>query len=308
MCRRQLPPLSAALRQPVAPGMIMDARFKNPAPSKWVNRQPMDFTQAATIGMISAVGAYLALKHMNAIPMLNAPQLRPDKRRGPREEYVPRAKIQRGDHSKSQMADMLATGDHLRPESRFGKSFRPIYRIPASMFEDIYSWMDTNRIPFEFQKRDHDCTGLGAIPLKLKALAGFFMLSSGLQAKPMAHQIGCDEETMRVFFLKFNKALASLEKDWIKLPETAEEVRTHTLYTHTHKHTCHTHLHTSPILQLQAHVATYAGEDADGLPGCMGSIDCTHIGWTRCLTSVRSWYVGKEGVPTVSFQVCHFMR
>ena len=259
----------------------------------------MDFTNPVTIGVIAAVLAVLVHNQFVNVPALNVPQIRPDKRKGPREEVHTRAKIQRGDHTKSQMADMLETGAHLQPASRFGKIFRAIYRIPAPMFEDIYSWMNENRLQFGFQKRDHDCTGLAAIPLKLKALAGFFMLSTGLQAKGMGHQIGCDEETVRAFFLKFCKALASLEPQWIKLPQTTAEVcKLH-----------HPHLpnppppptHTSIIWQLRAHVDTYADE---GLPGCMGSIDCTHIGWTRCLTSVRSWYIGKEGVPTVSFQVC----
>lgn len=252
----------------------------------------MDFTNAVTIGTIGAVAAFLLFQQLQ--PALNvAPQLRADKRKGPRQEYRSRAKIQRGDHTKSQMADMLDTGDHLRPASRFGKTFRAIYRIPATMFEDIYSWMDVNRIPLDFQKRDHDCVGLIAIPLKLKVLAGFFMLSSGLHAKPMAHQIGCDEETIRVFFKKFTRSIASLAPKYIKLPQTRQEV------------VCHLHkfvlaLFLTPVLQLEAHVATY---EAEGLPGCMGSIDCTHIGWTRARTSVRSWYIGKEGVPTVSFQV-----
>ena len=51
---------------------------------------------------------------------------------------------------------------------------------------------------------------------------------------------------------------------------------------------------------LAAAVATYAEES---LPGCFGSIDCTHIGWVRARAAVHSWFVGKEGVPTVAFQV-----
>ena len=184
----------------------------------------MDFTHPITIGLISAVSVALVLNHLSNTRRGSQPQIRPDKRKGSRMEFRSRAKIQRGDHTKSQMADMLATGDHLRPESRFGKMFRSVYRIPASMFEDLYSWMDNNRLVFGFQKRDYDCTGLAAIPLKLKALAGFFMLSTGLPCKPTGHQIGCDDETMRVFFLKFCKALASLEDQWIKLPETTAEV------------------------------------------------------------------------------------
>jgi hypothetical protein len=185
-----------------------------------------------------------------------------DKRKGPRHQYVARAPQLRGDTSKSQMADMLDTNDHLNPASRHGKSFRPVYRIPGTMFEDVYRWIDPNREAFGFQKRDHDCCGRPAVPLKLKLLASFFRLSTGLLDKGMASQIGCDEETMRVFFLQFIRTVSKEQgPKWIKLPSTAE--------------------------QLAAHVATY--DIPGGLPGCMGSIDCTHIGWCRARTSVKSW-------------------
>ncbi len=188
-----------------------------------------------------------------------------DKRKGPR-QYVARAPQQRGDTSKSQMADMLDSNDHLDTASRHGKSFRPVYRIPATMFEDVYRWIDQNRETYGFQKHDFDCCGKPAVRLKLKLLASFFRLSTGLLDKGMANQIGCDEETMRVFFLRFIRTVSKEQgPKWIKLPSTAE--------------------------QLAAHVASY--DFPGGLPGCMGSIDCTHIGWCRARTSVKSWQVAR---------------
>ena len=38
--------------------------------------------------------------------------------------------------------------------------------------------------------------------------------------------------------------------------------------------------------------------NAAGLPGCIGSIDCTHVHWDKCPASHRSLYVGKEKFPT----------
>lgn len=40
-----------------------------------------------------------------------------------------------------------------------------------------------------------------------------------------------------------------------------------------------------------------------GLPGCLGSIDCVHVGWDGCPAGNRSDSCGKEGFPTLSFQV-----
>jgi hypothetical protein len=229
------------------------------------------FLNPITLGLIVAVVAAAALvANQDGLPQIG------DKRKGPH-SFQPRRQQQRGDYSKSQMADMLSTNDHLDPQSRHGKSFRPMYRIPASMFEDIYRWIDQNRERFGFQKQDHDCVGRRAVPLKLKLLACFFMLSTGLLPKGMAHQIGCDEETMRVCFLLFIRTISTeLGAKWIQLPTTAEE--------------------------LAKHVSTY---EEEGLPGCMGSIDCTHIGWCRARTSVKSWYCVK---PSQHQFTCNYVQ
>jgi hypothetical protein len=40
-----------------------------------------------------------------------------------------------------------------------------------------------------------------------------------------------------------------------------------------------------------------------GLPGCVGSIDCTHIGWHKCPAVWTNIMTGGSGKPTLSFQV-----
>jgi len=40
-----------------------------------------------------------------------------------------------------------------------------------------------------------------------------------------------------------------------------------------------------------------------GFPGCVGSIDCTHIRWWNCPSKHRNSCHGKEGYPTLGFQV-----
>eukprot|EP00187_Rhodella_violacea_P013328 CAMPEP_0184712916 /NCGR_PEP_ID=MMETSP0314-20130426/3377_1 /TAXON_ID=38298 /ORGANISM="Rhodella maculata, Strain CCMP 736" /LENGTH=190 /DNA_ID=CAMNT_0027175447 /DNA_START=12 /DNA_END=581 /DNA_ORIENTATION=- len=40
-----------------------------------------------------------------------------------------------------------------------------------------------------------------------------------------------------------------------------------------------------------------------GLPGCVGSIDCVHVGWDRCPASQRNLNKSKEKCPTLSFEV-----
>jgi hypothetical protein len=40
-----------------------------------------------------------------------------------------------------------------------------------------------------------------------------------------------------------------------------------------------------------------------GLPGAMGSTDCTHVPWGRCPAKLSSLFTGKEGYPTVAYEV-----
>ena len=40
-----------------------------------------------------------------------------------------------------------------------------------------------------------------------------------------------------------------------------------------------------------------------GFPGCVGSIDCTHIAWDMCPTTLNPLCKGKEGYPTLVFEV-----
>ena len=40
-----------------------------------------------------------------------------------------------------------------------------------------------------------------------------------------------------------------------------------------------------------------------GFPGCIGSIDCTHINWENCPQVWQNMFTGKSGGPTVKFEV-----
>jgi hypothetical protein len=40
---------------------------------------------------------------------------------------------------------------------------------------------------------------------------------------------------------------------------------------------------------------------AIGFPGAIGSVDGVHIPWERCPAGHKSYYVGKEGFPTVMY-------
>jgi hypothetical protein len=185
-------------------------------------------------------------------------------------EPLTRRQWPRKNYAMSQQAQMLLNSTHHDSNSTDNRDFRATYRLPVVVFEEICDFVFPH-----YAKDTADCTGRPGVPFKLKVLMCFFILSTGMTFLAAAKIVGCDKETIRTFFLLFLRVGAKyLAPIWIKLPQTDEEVR--------------------------SAVDTYF---EDNLPGCMGSIDCTHIGWTRARSSVRSWYVGKEGVPTVAFQV-----
>jgi hypothetical protein len=170
-----------------------------------------------------------------------------------------RRRYERKDYSHSQHAQMLLRGAHLDPESRDFRDFRGVFRVPPSFFEEIDEFISRH-----YLKKTEDCVGQPAVPRKLKVLCCFFIIGCGISFKAMASVVGCDEETLRVFYLFFIDCVTThLAPRVIKLPANQSELR--------------------------AAVDTYAEEH---LPGCMGSIDCTHIGWVRARASQRSWFIG----------------
>ena len=51
---------------------------------------------------------------------------------------------------------------------------------------------------------------------------------------------------------------------------------------------------------LQERMKQYA---ALGIPGAMGSLDCTRIRWDKCMEDLRNFCVGKEHFPALTFLV-----
>jgi hypothetical protein len=166
---------------------------------------------------------------------------------------------------------MISNQDHHNTRTIDGRDFRENFRIPATFFDNIVQWYRDNG----WAPERTDAFLRQSVPLVCKVLASFEMLGRGVSAAVPAQMIGCSKEIIQEFFKEFLFNVATnLNSLWIKFPQTPDDVRY-----------C---------------METYAREN---LPGCMGSIDCVHVPWPKAIASLRSWYVGKEGVPTIAFQV-----
>ena len=78
----------------------------------------------------------------------------------------------------------------------------------------------------------------------------------------------------RAFFHLFLDKMYSIREDYIYYPRTPEELK--------------------PVMERYA---------SKGLPGAGGSIDVVHMKWYDCPAVDRNRSVGKEGYPTLAFEV-----
>jgi hypothetical protein len=90
------------------------------------------------------------------------------------------------------------------------------------------------------------------------------------------------EETHRSLFINWTEKMASLQHDFIYIPSDDEQ-------------------------EYSLVVDEYYYDM--GLPGCVGSVDCVHIGWDQCPTSQYfHMYTGKEGFPSMAYEVICMSR
>ena len=152
-----------------------------------------------------------------------------------------------------------------------GKLFRRRFRVPYPLFEQLVAM---TRDAGWFSEKPN-CTGQAGAPLELKILAVLRVLGRGYCFDGVEELCLISAENLRTFFRKF-VSLFSRENfsKYCSHPQSPEEIeRAMGVFT-----------------QL-------------GLPGCIGSTDCVHIRWERCPAGIRACHKGKEGFPTLSYEV-----
>ena len=83
-----------------------------------------------------------------------------------------------------------------------------------------------------------------------------------------------NEETNHSFIINWTEKMASLQHDFIYMPCDDEQY------------------------------SFVVNEYSDmGLTGCVGSVDCVHIGWDQCPSQYFQMYTGKEGFPSIAYEV-----
>ena len=161
--------------------------------------------------------------------------------------------------------------DCRRPESREHAVFRRRFGVSFALFRDF---VNTAR-GWGIFKETPDAVGRPPVPLELKILGALRMVAKGCCFDAIAELSSMGGSTMQQFFHKFwERFVQHYKSTVIKYPRTAEEA--------------------SEILE-DFRLA--------GFPGAVGSVDVTHVHWLRCPAGLQNLYTGKEGYPSVAYEV-----
>ena len=152
-----------------------------------------------------------------------------------------------------------------------GKTFRRRFGIPYKIFHSINKdWLRHG----EFRK-EGDALGQERTDSRILLLGCFRFLAKGITFDAVEELSNVSLAYFHVFFKKFVDWFPKCyNKDWIVFPSDNVGVR-----------------------HVEARYASRA------LPGCVGSIDCVHLGWDMCPAGFQADCLGKEGFPTLVFEV-----
>lgn len=164
-----------------------------------------------------------------------------------------------------------------KPTSFHYTSFREMFRIPLPLFHKILERARQAAGPDTWQDELSllPQPGPPPTPLALKVLGALKVLADGMLLAS-ASLVGLSKTVLVAFMNRFVPwFVETYFQEEIRMPRTVEEVKKHS--------------------DIYARL---------GYPGCILSHDGVHVGWGKCPYLARHRYTGKEGFPTVVFNVC----
>ncbi len=157
------------------------------------------------------------------------------------------------------------------PTHRDTKEFKGLFRLDFVAFERLVAlfldreWCNAER---------RDAAGRRCSSIELLILGALCTLAHGASRWFVQSNTNIDKEVHRKFFKSFIHSMASVEGEFIRMPSRVGEL--------------------SEV--LTEHTAL-------GLPGCVGSVDVVHVGWDACPANQLHLFKGKEGYPSIAYEV-----
>jgi len=178
----------------------------------------------------------------------------------------------RTDYANSTWAKMLRDNaeELLKPESAMAKVFRRRFRVPYPIFVLLLRWTKDWH-----ETAATDAAGRVRVPTELKLLGVLRVLGRGTCFDGIEELSGVSVSTMHSFFHKFTAWFREeVFPVFVSTPKTKEG-----------------------LVQIEAAYKLL------GLPGAVGSMDVVHIAWCMCPTYLANLAKGKEGYPSVAYNV-----
>lgn len=156
--------------------------------------------------------------------------------------------------------------------SRQAKDFCQMFCVPFDIFDGLVKlalakeWYDPTQV---------DATGQFCSNLELLILGGaLHLLGKNSDHHKVSKMTNISKETHRSFFHKWCGWMSSVKDDYIFMPVDNKELK-----------------------PIEEGYARY------GLVGCVGSVDCVHVGWDACPAGDRNAFCGKEKYPSIVYEV-----
>jgi hypothetical protein len=171
------------------------------------------------------------------------------------------------DFWQTQWGQLISHPDVHNIRTRIAKRFRRRFRLPYPLFVHLVNICKSHNI--------FNMTYESRIPIEAKVLACLRILGRDHSADDINDSTGMiGESTANYIFHQFVEGITKyVYPNFVQVP-TGE--------------------------LLQKVLSTYSRL---GLPGCVGSMDCTRVRWFRCKKAEKWHATGKEGCPTLVFQV-----
>jgi len=173
--------------------------------------------------------------------------------------------------------NMITHSQFMVEGSNIAKVFRRRYRVYPSRFKDLvvqastWTFVDSDKLVFAPRRDLYDER---TVFVEIKVMLALRWLASGASFDMLGELSQTSETTARVSCLNWIKYfVASQYAIWVH-PPTGEYLRE----------------------TMEIYMKC-------GFPGCVASMDCVHVAWGMCPASRFNDHKGKEGYPTVVFEV-----
>jgi hypothetical protein len=160
------------------------------------------------------------------------------------------------------------------PNGRDSLKFRRMSRVTYEIFKTRLLDLALELWWPAWHEHATDCFNKPVADLRLKLLGALFTLATGATHFVVSTNTNISKEAHRFFFNDWIEKMASIKHLFIFFPSDDEMLKR--------------------VWDEYAQL---------GLPGCVGSVDCVHIGWDKCPTQQLHLYKGKEAYPSVAYQV-----